>query len=489
MEHKTKIDSEGSAKVGIKFGANGAAKDLIRLESFPTLNGLQNLLSQYRLRRIFISLTHWAWLILFVQGIFLIACAWISFHFPLAANLFLAMAFSYALYLILPLRFFFLTQSKFFSKEPFAEELDQANPEAPDIFRSSLSLENHNFETLGYLESLYKNYLPKFYFPKPTLANKFHGLLFAFLALFFSVALIWTQEPKKFMTKVFLPLMVRSELPLLKFEIDPFHKNIGLEDTAQIRGQVFFAARNQKIFGYIRSGKNEFRLPLEYKEDGQFVFSYGPVQNDFTLYFAGENGESSLLKFFVQARPNLSQIQITIQPPLYTHLKPEILPPGVLRLPVFAGSRVEWKLQSNEKLKNLNFVFHQNDTATYPIETLESLGGGDLFTFQKTISQPMEYAFALENEDAIQSKETLLNPIEIIPDLVPEIEWILPVRDTLLTAEKSLPLAFKVKDDFGLSALKIHYRIRSQGKIKVEGIRDCKDWLKAMEAGKKFAET
>ena len=51
----------------------------------------------------------------------------------------------------------------------------------------------------------------------------------------------------------------------------------------------------------------------------------------------------------------------------------------------------------------------------------------------------MEYAFVLENSDGIYSKRTLFNPIEIIPDLIPEIEWIDPAIDTLLNADGILP--------------------------------------------------
>ena len=73
--------------------------------------------------------------------------------------------------------------------------------------------------------------------------------------------------------------------------------------------------------------------------------------------------------------------------------------------------------------------------------------------------------------------------MDLIPDLPPELDLVSPGNDTVLDRDARLPLAFRVKDDFGIASLKLVYRVLAGGKARHEGQRDGKDWLKQARAG------
>ncbi len=460
-------------------------------EAMDKLQALSKLLKRYRRRRVGTATLQTAWLLIIVHSFILTVLGWFSIHYPLSPNLLLALAWSYVIYLALPVAYLFQRSRPANKQDQVAQELDRANPFTPDPFRTSLSLGNHGKETIQQLDHLYASVLPTLSLPRPTLLplRKLLPLAFALSSLVASAFL--SHQPLEFMHRVSRPWSALQGLPILRFQWEEPRQILGKGDTAKVQGSVLHVLADQTIYAYVQSKGSETRYPLNLTNDGHFDFSFGPANDDFNLYFAGANGHSATIRFQVRPRPFLAHVQAILMPPGYTHLHVDTLPVGVTHFSVLPGTQVTWKLASERNLKSLTLRFQNRDTdsATRSTSEAENLGSGREFHFMKTIRKATEYSFGLADEVGVQSTPALPSRVDLIPDLAPEVVLVSPAEDTALDRDAMLPLIFRVKDDFGISALRLVYRVLADGKVRSgggatsEGQRDCRDWLSLAHSG------
>ncbi len=460
-------------------------------EAMDKLQALSKLLQQYRRRRAGTAALQTVWMLMAVHALLLAVLGWFSIHYPLSPKLLTTLAWSYVIYLALPVAYWFQWSRSSNRADQVARELDRANPLTPDPFRTSLSLGNHGKETIQQLDHLYGSVLPRLKLPRLALLplRKFVLLAFAVSCLVASAFL--SHQPWEFMHRVWRPWSVLEGLPILRFQWEAPRQILGKGDTAKVQGTVLHVLSEQTVYAYIQSKGGETRYPLNLANDGHFDFSFGPATEDFNLYFAGENGHSSTIRFQVRPRPFLARIQAILTPPGYTHLHIDTLPVGVTHFSLLPGTQVTWKLASASNLKSLTMHLQNRntDSGARSGAEIESLGSGREFHFMKTFRKATEYSFALEDEVGVRSTPALPSGVDLIPDLAPEVELVSPTEDAALDRNAMLPLVFRVKDDFGISTLRLVYRVLADGKVrqvgsaKSEGQRDCRDWLSLSRAG------
>lgn len=422
---------------------------------------------------------------------------WISLRYPLSSTILMVMTWSFGVYLLLPIAYWIRWTSTGNGKQAVARDLDRANPSAPDPFRTALSLENHGEETLGHLDRLFAGFLPRLSLPRPRFFPIPHraALAAGFLALLAAAAL--TGRPGEFIRRVASPWSILEDLPTLRFDIEPAPLVIGVGDTAWVRGRARNLIPGQPVYAYVRSTGGETRYPLSIEGDQGFAFSYGPAEADFSLHFAGDNGRSSALRYRVVSAPFLERIQVILEPPAYTRLRKDTLPQGVVRFPVLPGTRVTWLLEADRALRRLAWSLRPPASAQTDSQAKaagasrgseDTLGPGRAFKTAAEIRATREYSYWLEDEQGIRSRPSLPFRIDIIPDLAPEVDLVSPANDTVLDRDARLPLSFRAKDDYGISSFKLVYKVLVDGKVRSEGQRDARDWLRQARSGRVEAE-
>jgi len=465
------------------------------------LRGIPGLLSRQRRAKAIAATLRTGWILAAFHAGYLAVLGWLSLRYPLSPHCLTAMAWSFSLYAILPFCFWYYHGAAGNAAEKVARELDHANPSAPDPFRTSLSLENHGEETLRDLDRLYAIALPTMVLPRPAFLPRGHLLALILGGLALTASAILTRQPGEFFRRIASPWSVLEHLPILRFQWEDPRLVLAAGDTVRVHGTVLHALPGQTVFAYVQTSVGETRYPLSISAGGDFNFSSGPVEGDLDLHFAGDNGHSPSLHFRVLPPPFLSRLQAVLVPPGYTRLRPDTLPPGVARFPVLPGTRVTWILESDRPLRRLGFVFRDEDSLGggpghgasgrgNVEDTLEpgragsgGLESGRAFTIGREVRRPLDYSFWLEDREGIRSQPSTPSRVDLIPDLPPEVDLVTPAEDAALDRDAKLPLAFRVKDDFGITSLRIAYRILSDGKVSSEGQRDCRDWLKLARAG------
>jgi hypothetical protein len=456
------------------------------MTGYPALARLPGLLAAHRRRRASAAALRAFWILFAAHLLALSVLAWTSLRHPLAPAWLSAMAWTFLIYLGVPAAGAWAFASPRNRREVLARDLDHANPSAPDPFRTGLSLRNHDGETLRHLDALLAPHLPRLGFPRPAVFPLPARLGLAVGALAFAGFALASRQPAEFLARAALPWRALDRLPTLRFALDAAAGVLAAGDTARVTGRVANVLPGQALYAYVGTAAGETRYPLGPIADGRFAFAHGPVDSDFTVAFAGDNGRSPALAFRVVAPPFLARVQAILHPPGYTRLPVDTLPAGVARFPALPGTRVEWHAEADRPLRRAVFVSRaagEGDTSRASLPASDTLGSGRGFALAREIRRATEYGFLLEDEEGIRSRPAAPFLIDMAPDLTPEVELVSPASDTVLDRDGKLALSFRAKDDFGIASFQLAWKVMANGRARAEGKRDARDWLKAASAG------
>lgn len=189
------------------------------------------------------------------------------------------------------------------------------------------------------------------------------------------------------------------------------------------------------------------------KENGnRYTYQFQQLQRDvqFQLSAAGVTSDSYDLD--VRQRPNLRDFSVQVAYPAYIGKPAEtIRNTGNLTVP--EGSTVRWQF-ATQATDQLQLLFRSPD------ETVTAAADDDQFSATRRIMRSQQYAVRLRNPASL-NRDPIEYQLTAIPDQSPEIT-LESFPDT--TSLRYLALGGNVRDDYGLSRLRLHYRITSKAR-------------------------
>lgn len=178
--------------------------------------------------------------------------------------------------------------------------------------------------------------------------------------------------------------------------------------------------------------------------NGVFNYTFTETNDPVSFYVAANDVSSNLYNLEVIKTPTIQNISIDLQYPSYIQKKNETIGnSGTLLIP--EGTIINWNVNTNQTSK---VVFIEKDSEQDFITNKNQL-----FTFKKTIRNPINYQIAVSNSE-LQNFEKLFFKIDVIKDEFPEIE-VLSDIDSL--SNNLAQFAGKISDDYGLSKLVVVY--------------------------------
>ena len=285
-----------------------------------------------------------------------------------------------------------------------------------------------------------------------------------------------------------MPWRALQRLPSLRFAFDPATPILAAGDTAQVSGTVRNLLPGQPLFAYVKTVAGETRYPLAAGPDGRFAFAHGPVDSDFVLALAGENGRSADLAFRVVAPPFLARIQAILHPPGYTRLRVDTLPAGVTRFPVLPGTRSNgWPNPtvpcgarygvSVPPMKTRRIIpvsVPAPTPARPPVPALRTIPwdrADPSASPGKSASRPIMPMVGGRRRHPFPSFDTF--SIDLVPDLPPEVDLVSPATDTVLDRDGKLSLSFRAKDDFGIASFQLIWKVMATARPARKGSGTC----------------
>ncbi len=226
---------------------------------------------------------------------------------------------------------------------------------------------------------------------------------------------------------------------LLNEELEAF-KNEDFVIRLKMEGQAIPAEV------YIHSGERRYKLSLN--EEGDYEYRISKIQKPMDFYFDAAGFRSNTYSVELIERPTLLSFKASLSYPAYLG-KPNESWENIGNLVVPEGTQIQWLFSTNQSDK-LELIFSgSKDTIAAQKQSSTQ------YAYQKPIRSSENYQIRLENEHS-SNKEEISYYISVVPDRYPKISM-QEYEDT--ATYNFLSLGGSVSDDYGLSQLKLFYRI------------------------------
>lgn len=158
------------------------------------------------------------------------------------------------------------------------------------------------------------------------------------------------------------------------------------------------------------------------------------------------------------ARPRLARVELTLQPPAYTNQEPISLPVGVGEVTALPGTGVQLALEASRPLLA---AWLKLEDAEGTLDSLELRVDQRNATGRFSVSAPGEWWVDLTAQDGVLSDEPVHYDITTLSDQYPRVEIRLPEDGALIPDRLVVPLVALADDDYGISKMRLRYRIHT----------------------------
>lgn len=213
---------------------------------------------------------------------------------------------------------------------------------------------------------------------------------------------------------------------------EPFHLEVATNGTA--------VPQNAYVI------LNERKIKMKQPESGIFEYTINPLKSNTTILFESEGVVSSSFDIEAVPRPNLTKFEVQVNYPEHTRMKPETINnSGNLLVP--EGTKAKWTVEA-DATDEINILFDEEE-----IQEAEKTEDNK-FYFEKNIIKSKTYEIRLANTFG-KNKGNLDFRLEVIKDQRPQIN-LEQYADTVLY--QSIVLGGQIRDDYGISNLKLYYK-------------------------------
>jgi hypothetical protein len=150
----------------------------------------------------------------------------------------------------------------------------------------------------------------------------------------------------------------------------------------------------------------------------------------------------------VVERPDLRDFSVQVSYPAYTGRAAETIRNGG-NLTVPEGSQLRWQF-STAATEALSLVFDQ------PAETVPATRDGENFVAERRVLRSQPYQVRLQNAASL-NRDPISYQLTVVPDAPPTLT-VEAFSDT--TSLRFLALGGSAQDDYGLTALRLHYQVQ-----------------------------
>ncbi|MFO8232160.1 MAG: DUF4175 family protein [Longimonas sp.] len=177
------------------------------------------------------------------------------------------------------------------------------------------------------------------------------------------------------------------------------------------------------------------------------------VRSSFTYRVRTPEVTSPEYSVSTATRPLVRGLNVTVDPPAYTQEETERLAPNTGDVAALRGSAVsvEATLGGGPMTEA---VLRFDDGTERPME-LE----GDTATATFTVHQSGSYHIHLRNEEDVANPDPVQYDVTARADQPPRVSFEAPEATAPLESDRVADLALRLRDDFGFSQLRVHYRL------------------------------
>ena len=212
---------------------------------------------------------------------------------------------------------------------------------------------------------------------------------------------------------------------------------------------------------YWEQGGQEQRAVLQASSSPEMTFyTFVALQEGLRYRVRVADAESEQYAIRVNRPPDVEAIQLEYTYPGYLDLEAKVVPYAG-EIAAVEGTEVTVRVEANKALESARLV--RDVGSEVPLEPL----GDNLWQASFVLDVPDRYHVALLDELGEENPAPEEYPIRVYPDNPPEIQVRFPRGDSEVLALEEIPLAFNVKDDFGVADYGVEYTIAGHEPIRL----------------------
>jgi hypothetical protein len=212
-------------------------------------------------------------------------------------------------------------------------------------------------------------------------------------------------------------------------------------------------------------------LSLERSKTDNSVYSgvLQSVPESFTYRFLIYDGKTAGNSVKAIVKPAVVSLSCGVVYPPYTNMGTVNKQPGDLA--VLAGSRLQLRVLANKPVKSQKgpveqgscltlFTSDRNNAVTRTALVVAPSKPKECFGEVLLPASATGFSLQLADDEGLISSDPTVYRIDIIADRPPTVAIVFPDRkETLVTRQGSIDLAYKAEDDFGVASVSLHYRL------------------------------
>ncbi|MES3629990.1 MAG: DUF4175 family protein [Longimonas sp.] len=188
-------------------------------------------------------------------------------------------------------------------------------------------------------------------------------------------------------------------------------------------------------------------------DENTWTLNLPNVREGFTYRVRTPQTSSSYYTVDVAARPVVRGLQAVVTPPAYTNRAAEQLSPNRGDVTALRGSNVELTLRLGGG-PITEAVVRFEDGSERPLEVDDGTATGGF-----TVDRSTTYRIHLRNDDGVANPDPVRYEVQARADQPPRVEFEAPEARANLGSDRVADLQLRLRDDFGFSRLRIHYRM------------------------------
>ncbi|MBE2188321.1 MAG: hypothetical protein IAE98_02540 [Candidatus Kapabacteria bacterium] len=298
--------------------------------------------------------------------------------------------------------------------------------------------------------------------------------------LFFAIASVFIASLTIFSTTLGESLFRISKFSTSFLPPVPFTLDIEPKDDTILRSQaveikvIVKGEMPDKIYLNLREDlqSNFDKIELKPNEIGEYVYAINSLKSSITFYGSTEWFSEEIVtetgKINVVDKPIVRSINGRLIYPSYTNTAPRYFDEKNGDLSALLGSKVEITVFSSKPVVEGNIVFVTanssivtNEATDVKLDTTKyalSISGQQLNSSFR-INRSGYYFVEVFDEDGNTNEEPINYSVIALTDEYPRISMVEPEFDVQINTNALLPIKTLISDDYGISTLKLYYRL------------------------------
>ncbi len=254
--------------------------------------------------------------------------------------------------------------------------------------------------------------------------------------------------------------MHSSSLLNLSFDISPGNSEVIKGQPVQIAVRVQSTSltagatseRPPTLLWRLEESQNYESAELHVDSTGAFRTSFQSIRGSTEYYAKMASTESQHYRLSVVDRPVFRSFQVRLEYPAYTKLPPRLQGEFVGDVTALAGTKVSISGVASKDLHEGKIVFGAGDPVPLAVNSQR-------FSASFHLQTETNYHIEVSDVEKLTNSDPVRYQLTIIPDEPPEITIVQPGRSIDLAGDKFLRLLIQAKDDFGISNIRVGYRL------------------------------